>query len=116
MKSTFFNRTQVLTIATLTLSCSLAYSQPFTGGVLVAQVDGSDCALCVQLAQSALRKLPGVTDVWVAPANHRIALELDNTHVVESEAVILLMNRSGYAVRSLKPSATPLRILRAGKD
>lgn len=75
--------------------------ESFSSGTLVAQVDGSDCELCVRLARASLEKLPGVRRAMVDPARHQAAIELDGKTAVDSEALLLLLSRAGYAVRKL---------------
>ncbi len=91
----------------LLLLCLAAWSGPsfagesFTSGTLVAQVDGSDCELCIRLARTSLEKLPGIRRAQVDPARHQVAVELDGKTAVDSEALLLLLSRAGYAVRKL---------------
>lgn len=77
-----------------------------TGSALTWKVDGMDCASCVGKIQTALAKLPGVTDVRASTITETLTAMIDETRTA-SEEVEKRVSGLGYALTRQLPSANP---------
>ncbi|MBF0613561.1 MAG: heavy metal translocating P-type ATPase [Magnetococcales bacterium] len=78
-------------------------------------IDGIQCAACVWLNEQMLRRLPGVTEVWINFATHRARIRWDPAQLPLSE-IIATIQRIGYRAEPYDPTQGEERRARKNRD
>lgn len=80
------------------------------GSTIAWKVDGMDCASCVAKIQTALGKLPGISDIKVSTMTETLSVMLDEAQT-SADAVERRVSALGYtATRKLTPAAAARRV------
>jgi len=100
----------VLMMFTFTFSAQAAEA-PHT---IEMEVDGLVCAFCAQGIEKKLRKEAATEDVYVNLQNKLVAVALKPDQTIADDRLKALLTDSGYTVKAIKHSQTPLSQLKAG--
>jgi mercuric ion binding protein len=75
-------------------------------------VNGLVCGFCAQGIEKRLRKFPATADVLVSLEQRLVAIALREGADIADASLTTALEDSGYAVRAIRRSTTPLATLR----
>ena len=82
-------------------------------GTIEMKVNGLVCGFCAQGIEKSLRQNPATADVFVSLENRLVAVSTREGQDIADEELRRALTDSGYDVKSIVRSATPIAEIRA---
>lgn len=87
---------------------AMDYALPRSTGTethLSLHVEGMDCSSCISKIETALSRIPGVSDIHVNFASEMLTLTLDDTSATQPSDIVQIVNSLGFSVAADSPAA-----------
>jgi copper chaperone CopZ len=95
------------------LMALILFSGAAHAGTIEMKVNGLVCGFCAQGIEKTLRKNPATADVVVSLENRLVAVETKAGQDIPDEELKKALTSSGYAVKSIERTSTPVADIRA---